>query len=154
MCIDILNNKLTISYSTSENKCTPITDETSLKSTNVKLLSQVSKKDSEFLPFVANQKSELPQCLRTQKDEYHNKISFEELVLERIRQDKNDNTTKKKRVAKGAEVFTLLKQNKEKEKDVKKTQKPKTYISKRKLKTKKESGIKFKRRSSTYSMSD
>lgn len=101
--------------------------------TNEMTLTTLSKTDKQNQRFVATSTSKLPECLQNKEKKHPKihiisdvKINFEELLLEKIRQDKKDTSTvKKKRVAKGAEVITaaIYKKNAEEKKsqDIEKT---------------------------------
>lgn len=109
---------------------------------NVTLLTKIFRKDIQNRKFVANKTPDLPKCLLQPREKYepnlsnlkvniisNEKVNFEDLLLEKITQEKNNNSnlTKKKRVAKGAEVITTAKVLEEREKQIREnaTKKPK-----------------------------
>ncbi|CAG4987963.1 unnamed protein product [Parnassius apollo] len=84
---------------------------------NVTFLSDLSRKDNQTQSFLANNISSLPDCLKCKQNVKPEpkikilsnvKVNFEELLLDKIKQDKKDINyqTKKTRVAKGAEIIT------------------------------------------------
>lgn len=81
---------------------------TQLNTENVTLLSYLfHKKDNQLLPFAANQTAILPQWLQDEKKRNNSSVvSYKELVLERIQQDKQNILLKRKKIAKGAEIIT------------------------------------------------
>lgn len=111
-------------------------------------VTKLSRTDVQNQKFVAKTTSDLPACLQVRGTEKcepkikiisNVKISFEELLLDKIRQDKKDinQTVKKKRVAKGCEVITARKVVEERERQIKEMESKKLESkSKNKRKTK------------------
>nr|XP_026483579.1 uncharacterized protein LOC113391735 [Vanessa tameamea] len=108
-----------------------------LNTNSVSFLSTLSKTNEQTKPFLAKSTSMLPKCLQnthsqTKEKVKHKitiisdiKVNFEEILLDKIRQDKKDNIyIKKKRISKGAEVITasIIKKNTE-ENEIPKTKK-------------------------------
>ncbi|CAG4969964.1 unnamed protein product [Parnassius apollo] len=109
---------------------------------NVTFLSDLSRKDNQTQSFLANNISSLPDCLKCKQNVKPEpkikilsnvKVNFEELLLDKIKQDKKDINyqTKKTLVTKGAEIITS-KQLEDKEKQSNETASQKAKPKKRK----------------------
>ncbi|CAK1583778.1 unnamed protein product [Parnassius mnemosyne] len=114
LCIDVFNKILQFAPDLEEQVERVVTH---TNTQNVTFLSDLSRKDNQTQSFLANNISSIPDCLKCKQNVQHEpkikilssvKVNFEELLLDKIKQDKKDINyqTKKTRVAKGAEIIT------------------------------------------------
>ncbi|CAG4954999.1 unnamed protein product [Parnassius apollo] len=114
LCIDVFNKILQFAPDLEEQVERVVTH---TNTQNVTFLSDLSRKDNQTQSFLANNISSLPDCLKCKQNVKPEpkikilsnvKVNFQELLLDKIKQDKKDINyqTKKTRVAKGAEIIT------------------------------------------------
>ncbi|CAG5054835.1 unnamed protein product [Parnassius apollo] len=118
LCVRVLNEEFYFSEAPNRaGKVVSTLSQNDFSSEYVTFLSQLSKKDDACQPFVANNTSDSPKCLQFQKSCHlkpkenekpkiniisNLKVNFEDLLLEKVRQEKRNKVpVKKKRVAKG-----------------------------------------------------